>query len=230
MEQSKPSYYGILPASVRYDKTIPAGAKVLYSELTALCSKEGFCWASNGYFAELYDVAKMTISTWIKSLSDSGHIKVDYNNGDKNNTYRKIYMGITKNLYIPIEKPIAPPIEKPITNNTSNNNTSNIKKGDKSPFFKSFIDLIKIINPSYYHDAKQAKQLKNIENRCKKDFSEAKKVIDKFLLLKNSGADFWANQPVTPSAIYSVWDRVLSSNIKNNKIIKPESVEDLYGN
>lgn len=107
---------------------------------------------------------------------------------------------------------------------------NNIKKGDKSPFFKSFIDLIKIINPSYYHDAKQAKQLKNIENRCKKDFHEAKKVIDKFMLLKNSGDKFWKDQPVTASAIYSLWDRILSTSIKQTKEKKTESVEELYGN
>ncbi len=98
MEQSTPNYWGILPANVRYDKTIPAGAKVLYSELSALCNKEGYCWASNGYFAELYDVGKMTISTWIKKLSNAGYIKIEYNNKDKNNTYRKIYTALSKKL------------------------------------------------------------------------------------------------------------------------------------
>ena len=45
-----PSYYAIIPAGVRYDKQLPQGAKLLYSEITALSSKSGSCWASDQYF------------------------------------------------------------------------------------------------------------------------------------------------------------------------------------
>jgi hypothetical protein len=39
----KPHYYAIIPASVRYDRRIPA-----------LCNKEGYCWAENTYFANIF--------------------------------------------------------------------------------------------------------------------------------------------------------------------------------
>jgi len=75
----KPAYYVIVPASVRYDKKLTANAKLLYGEITALCNKEGYCWASNSYFANLYGVSKNSISSWINDLRDAGHISVQMN-------------------------------------------------------------------------------------------------------------------------------------------------------
>ena len=68
-------YYSILPANVRYDKNLNASTKLFYAELTALANEKGYCWASNGYFADLYGVTKQTISVWIKLLRDKGYIK-----------------------------------------------------------------------------------------------------------------------------------------------------------
>jgi len=68
------SYYAIIPATVRYDKNLPDGAKLLYGEITALCNQEGFCWASNQYFADLYGKSKNTISRWIALLEKLGYI------------------------------------------------------------------------------------------------------------------------------------------------------------
>lgn len=72
--ENKRSYYAIIPATVRYDKGLPAGAKLLYGEITALCNQEGFCWANNSYFAELYDVSDKTVRRWVQALEDRGYI------------------------------------------------------------------------------------------------------------------------------------------------------------
>ncbi len=71
---SKPSYYAVIPASVRYDKRLTANQKLIYGEIAALSNGSGKCWATNKYFAELYEVSKETISRWVSGLVDSGHI------------------------------------------------------------------------------------------------------------------------------------------------------------
>jgi DNA-binding MarR family transcriptional regulator len=72
----QPSYYAIIPAFVRYDDRLVPQAKLLYGEITALSEKHGYAWPSNGYFAELYGVAKGTVSGWIRQLETCGHIIV----------------------------------------------------------------------------------------------------------------------------------------------------------
>lgn len=86
----QPSYYAIIPADVRYDKKLRPNAKLLYGEITALCSQEGYCWADNSYFANLYQVDNKTISRWISSLESCGYLSIEHfpNNGNT----RKIFI------------------------------------------------------------------------------------------------------------------------------------------
>jgi len=75
--QSTPAFYAIIPAHVRYCEKLEMGARLLYGEITALCSREGYCWASNKYFADLYKVEDRTIRLWIESLKNNNFIKVE---------------------------------------------------------------------------------------------------------------------------------------------------------
>lgn len=111
----KPSYYAIIPANVRYSNLKP-NTKLLYGEITALASKEGYCFASNRYFAELYDVTKNTISSWISDLHKAGFIKVQIIKEGNQVIERRI--GITQKGDTPITK-------KKDYNSTSINNTIN---------------------------------------------------------------------------------------------------------
>ena len=71
----KPSYYAILPAEVRYDDNLKDKSKLLYGEITSLTQKDGICYASNRYFANLYGVSLTTISLLIKELIENGYIE-----------------------------------------------------------------------------------------------------------------------------------------------------------
>lgn len=69
------NYYAVIPSTVRYDKRLNFGTRLLYAEITCLCNTTGICWASNEYFCDLYDVTESTISVWIKALVKNGYIK-----------------------------------------------------------------------------------------------------------------------------------------------------------
>lgn len=126
-----PAYYGILPANIRYDKNLKPMEKIMYSELTALSNKNGYCNATNSYFAELYEVSKNTVSLWIGDLEKAGYIKTKliYEPGTKNIKERRIFIAdpITKNNDTYHEKevdPITKNNDTPITKNREDNNTS----------------------------------------------------------------------------------------------------------
>lgn len=74
----KPNYYAIIPANVRYDNELKPNEKLLYGEICALTNENGCCWATNDYFAQLYDASKETISRWIKHLAEKQYIKIKY--------------------------------------------------------------------------------------------------------------------------------------------------------
>ena len=76
--EDKRNYYAIIPAGVRYDSNLCPNSKLLYGEITALCNEKGYCWASNQYFADLYNVTKISISKWISALQAFGYIRIDF--------------------------------------------------------------------------------------------------------------------------------------------------------
>ncbi len=93
IEEKQPSYYSIIPSTVRYDKRLKFAERLLYGEITALMGKEGYCFASNNYFASLYEVIPGTISRWISHLAKLGYITVEVIRNDKNEVIeRRIYI------------------------------------------------------------------------------------------------------------------------------------------
>ena len=75
-EEARPSYWAVLPAAIRYDAEIPASAKLLYAEISALTDQRGYCWASNAYFEGLYGLSERTIVRLIRALEKAGYIRI----------------------------------------------------------------------------------------------------------------------------------------------------------
>ncbi len=121
------SYYAIIPAKVRYDKSISPNAKLLYGEITALSNAEGYCWAGNLYFAKLYGVSKGTISRWIGSLVKANNISVEMKYKDGSKEIDKRIIGIVDIDNTPIPKNVHTPILKKGKDNTTKSNTTKEK-------------------------------------------------------------------------------------------------------
>ena len=76
-EELSPSFYAIIPAFIRYDKELSANAKLIYGEISSLTNRYGYCWAKNEYFADLYNVSKRVVTSWISSLIEKGYITIE---------------------------------------------------------------------------------------------------------------------------------------------------------
>ncbi|UYQ74306.1 helix-turn-helix domain-containing protein [Limosilactobacillus reuteri] len=130
MEQ--PSYYSILTANVRYDKELKANEKLLFSEITALSNRNGYCHANNNYFANLYNVSKTSISNWINHLKERGYLKVEMIKDGKEIKERRLF-------------PISTPIKEKF-NTPSRNLYEGNKEKFNTPIKENFKENITSIN------------------------------------------------------------------------------------
>jgi ribosomal protein S8 len=173
----KPSYFAILTADVRYDKTLKPLARLLYAEITALCNKEGYCWSSNQYFADLYEVDPKTVSGWIGQLKTKGYITVqlEYKEGTKQVLKRYIRInegGMDKIMdTLPIKKCIPSPQNnggpphKIMEDNKTINNTFNNTTNKGTRFTPPSVDEVNnycnqrnnLVDPQTFIDFYQAK-------------------------------------------------------------------------
>ena len=118
----KPSFYAVLPAHVRYEKRLKPAERLLFAEISALTNKFGYCTASNGYFAELYETRKETVSKWISHLSELGFLRLEMVYEGKQIKGRKIW--IDEKVMTPIDEKVMTPIDEKVKgNNTRLNNT-----------------------------------------------------------------------------------------------------------
>ena len=145
-KMDKPAYFAILTADVRYDKTLKPLARLLYAEITALCNQEGYCWAGNQYYADLYEVDKNTVSGWIGQLKTRGYINVqlEYKEGTKQIVKRYIRIngeGTNKIIDTSLQKDVYP-INEIIEVNSTDNNTNNNKTNKGGRFTPPSVEQV----------------------------------------------------------------------------------------
>jgi hypothetical protein len=115
--QSKPNYFGIITADIRYSEELNSTEKLICCEIYSLCNKKGYCWATNKYFSNLYKISKTRVSQIISKLLKLGFIMIEIESSKGN--FRKIWIpfarGVLNYSLIPIK----------LNFNTSLNNIKN---------------------------------------------------------------------------------------------------------
>jgi len=131
---TKPNYYAVIPAEVRYNKKLTPNAKLLYAEITALCNMNGKCTASTDYFCRLYEVSRVSIQKWLKILEDNNYIK-------RVNIYK---LG-SKQIEARVITLVNIPTKEKFTDNTNINitNTNLTDSNKKALFKKPTLDQVK---------------------------------------------------------------------------------------
>ncbi len=218
--KENPSFYSILTADIRYDLNLSANEKILFSEITAMMGKTGICWASNNYFAKLYNVSKETISRWINHLYKLNYICVQIIKDAETGQIieRSITMPtiervkltrIDSNDDTPIDKNINTPIDKNVKgNNTSINNTS------INNIYSDILDYLNLKAETKYR--KIDNNFKHIKARLNDGFTadEIKCVIDK-KVNEWKGTEF--EKYLTPETLFrpSNFEKYLNQKIIN---------------
>ena len=182
---TKPNYYAVIPADVRYSKKLTPNAKLLYAEITALCNMNGKCTASSKYFCKLYEVSRSSIQNWLKMLEDNKYIirEVKYKQGSREIESRYI-------------KLVDNPSVKISTDNTNINitNTNLTDSNSKARFKKPSLDDVK--NYCILRN-------NNIDANAFMDFYESKN----FMIGKNKMKDWkaavrtWERREVKPKTM-----------------------------
>ncbi|MGZ1628715.1 conserved phage C-terminal domain-containing protein [Staphylococcus argenteus] len=184
----QPSYYSIITANVRYDNRLTDSEKLLFAEITSLSNKYGYCTASNGYFATLYNVVKETISRRISNLTNFGYLKIEIIKEGNEVKQRKMYPLTQTSI------PIDANVKENITsiNNTSNNNINRIDILSGNPTRIPYKEIIDYLNEKtgkkFSHKSKANQKL--IQARFNEDNSKE----DFFTVIDNMTAQ-WKGNP-----------------------------------
>lgn len=100
--------------------------------ISSLCAKEGYCYADNEYFAQLFDIDTTNISKKIKLLEDKGYIFVEYKKRGCEILERKIRLA-----KIPIDD--WQKYQSTVGENTNRNNNKNTIPPDNNNIINNII-------------------------------------------------------------------------------------------
>lgn len=188
-DSERPSYYAVLPAEVRYDKNLSPLEKLLFAEITALSNKEGYCWASNAYLAELFGRTAKYISEVISKLAKKNYLFVEVDQAAGNS--RKIYIGVPKNTGSYPEKTGEAIPKKP-----EHNSITNIEVNTKTKYTEKDVEMTKLlmrlvaenfkfIDPSK-HGAKDYEEMNRLNRRDNRGYD-----LIEFVIVWCQNDQFW---------------------------------------
>lgn len=180
-ENIKSNYYAVIPAIVRYDKDLTDKAKLLYGEITCLCNKEGYCFATNNYFSNLYNCTPRAIQFTLSKLQEKGYIKIIV----ENNYQRKIYLTDA----LRYEKIFTPPHENNFIGRYEKNFTNNNIKYNIDDLFILIINNSNKISEEFLSNLKRLEFIypsKIIDIMDQSNLLKLKEIIYTLFLIYNS--------------------------------------------
>lgn len=216
-EQS--SYFAIIPAKVRYSKELSDRAKLLFGEINALANKEGFCYASNSYFAELYKCSPQAISKHIAVLEKAGFLKIEYDKTAGN--IRRIWPINTPAEATQNTPPYQPTVDRPINlqfnpyqptvehNNIYNKDIVVFDENDATSESEEAAEFIeKVVS---YLNAKTSGKYRPTTAATKKAITARKRegyCLEDFMAVIDNRAEAWLNDPkmaqyLRPSTLFA---------------------------
>ena len=136
------TYYTILPAEIRFDKRLLPYERLLFSDILALSNKKGYCYATNAYFAKVYGVSVVSVSTWISNLIKYGYISrsYEYRANTKKIERRRLYIKEDFMTYkSELKDPLKADFKQGIKGDFKDNNI-NMNNINKNNIYKSNID------------------------------------------------------------------------------------------
>lgn len=124
--------YAIIPMSILRCKDLPPKAILLYGEIQTLANIRGYCWATNQWFADRYDLSPRTVSELIGKLVRKGFLTLEmhYRVPPHNTTQRWLRVAPPEEIpQEPVEETCQTlQAEIPHHNNTRVNNKNNPPK------------------------------------------------------------------------------------------------------
>lgn len=115
--------------------------------ISSLCAEKGYCFASNQYFAKLFDITEVSVSNKIKRLEQKDYITIEYEYRGCEITSRKIRL---KNILIDDLKNFKSTIKNNFKDNNTSNNNNYIVNNKEIDIFDFYQQEIGTLSPSQY--------------------------------------------------------------------------------
>ena len=139
------SAYLVIPSFIADEPDLDDSTILLYGRISALCNRNGFCWASDKYLAELTKCSEREVKRRIKLLEDKSFIRRETKkngvlwdrkiyltyNMDSNNVYERTVRSLRREYAVPSKGPSRP--NNNLRDNTLRENLSSVPPPKQQP-------------------------------------------------------------------------------------------------
>lgn len=167
--------------------------------ISSLCAEKGYCYASNKYFTELFNIPEENISRKIKKLEEKGYITIEYEKVGCQ--IKKRYIRLTKISTVDCQK-YQSTIDENVKENIISNNITNINNIYKDTKKKAYgkYKRIKLQDQEYnklvetYGKEYIDEQIQSLDNYVESNNNKNKYSNFYLVLLKSIKGDWFKNK------------------------------------